>query len=59
MTRPDSISVLISRSERSTLATYRFRYDVGATAKRERHGFVVLAAGRACAVFAQTSYRNR
>jgi len=23
------------------------------------HGFVVLAAGRACAVFAQTSYRNR
>jgi hypothetical protein len=23
------------------------------------HGFVTLAAGRACAVFAQTSYRNR
>jgi hypothetical protein len=29
-TRPDSTSVLISRSESSTLATYRFRYDVGA-----------------------------
>src|SRR5882724_3882263 len=30
LTRPDSISDLMSRSERSTLATYRFRYDVWA-----------------------------
>ena len=30
LTRPDSISALMSRSERSTLATYRFRYDVWA-----------------------------
>jgi hypothetical protein len=34
LTRPDSISALMSRSERSTLATYRFRYDVGANAAR-------------------------
>ena len=30
LTRPDSISDLMSRSERSALATYRFRYDVWA-----------------------------
>src|ERR1700733_14542114 len=30
LTRPDSIWALMSRSERSTLATYRFRYDVWA-----------------------------
>src|SRR6185369_11823735 len=30
LTRPDSISDLMSRSERSTLATYPFRYDVWA-----------------------------
>ena len=30
LTRPDSISFLMSRSESSTLATYRVRYDVWA-----------------------------
>src|SRR6266478_6571180 len=45
LTRPDSISALMSRSERSTLATYRVRYDVWAnTAQpgqwRPRHGGV-------------------
>src|SRR6202043_195671 len=30
LTRPDSISALMSRSERSTLATYRVRYDIEA-----------------------------
>jgi hypothetical protein len=34
LTRPDSISALMSRSERSTVATYRFRYDVRANAAR-------------------------
>src|SRR5260370_5733525 len=33
-TRPDSISPRMSRSESSTLATYRFRYDVVAKATR-------------------------
>ena len=27
--------------------------------RAHEHGFVTLAAGRACPVFAQTSYRNR
>jgi hypothetical protein len=27
--------------------------------RAHEHGFVTLAAGPACAVFAQTSYRNR
>jgi hypothetical protein len=34
--RPDSISVLMPRSERSTLATYRFRYDVWANTAQAR-----------------------
>ena len=34
LTRPDSTSALMSRSESSTLATYLFRYDVGATELR-------------------------
>ena len=33
-TRPDSISFLMSRSESSTLATYRVRYYVGANTAR-------------------------
>jgi len=27
--------------------------------RAREHGFVTFAIGRACAVFAQTSYRNR
>src|SRR5260370_40436356 len=50
LTRPDSISALMSRSERSTLATYRVRYDVWAnTAQpgrwRPRQGGVGVRGG--------------
>jgi hypothetical protein len=37
-TLPDSTSVLMSRSESSTLATYRFRYDVGTGSTRPPDG---------------------
>ena len=41
LTRPDSTSALMSRSESSTLATYRFRYDFGASQAQP----VPIAAG--------------
>jgi hypothetical protein len=36
LTRPDSISALMSRSESSTLATYRVRYDIEANTAQAR-----------------------
>src|ERR1700689_5265063 len=47
LTRPDSSSDLMSRSERRTVATYRFRYDVVANTAQAA-SIVVRRRSRGC-----------